>query len=74
MNTLRTLRRDCAPETLQAINQGTAPADLRQAYALQLRSLAAGSLEAAPIQTQGDMFSGTPHERNADGTAQELFF
>ena len=74
MTTARQLARDCDRSTLEAITQGTAPAALRQAWALQLRTSQAASLEAAPIQTQTDFLSGTPSEPKSDGTAQELFF
>ena len=74
MNTVSQLRRDCDHSTLEAITEGTAPADLRPAWALQLRSAAAGRLEGGQVETQGDLLGDKPAEKLSDGTAQEYFF
>lgn len=62
MKTQRALRGQISPEVLEAIADGTASADLREAYRRQLVAAQNEPLLAAPITTQTDWVDTAPRE------------
>jgi len=62
MKTQRSLRGQISPDVLAAIADGTASADLREAYRRQLVAAQNEPLLAAPITTQTDWVDAAPRE------------
>jgi hypothetical protein len=72
--TLSKLAAECAAETIEAIRNGSASSEIRQAYAMGLRTAQNERLAGARIETQTDFTQTEPSERTRAGETQGMFF